>query len=585
MRDDEVFQPVTTAKIAFREDGMPFAEDFGDVYFSDEGGLAETRHVFLEGNHLETRLAQAEHFVVGETGFGSGLNFLALWELFTRVASASARLHVFSVEKYPMARQDMERVHRLFPEIARYSEALCHALPKPQPGFHRMHLADGRITLTLLYGDGITMLEQMNAKADAWFLDGFAPRLNPDLWNRELAAQVARLSAEGATLATFSTSASVCDAFAAQGFTLEKRAGFGRKKWMLTGRGEGGGRRAVRPSSVQVMGGGIAGASAAYALAQRGIPVTLRERRKDVAGGASANPCAILYPALAMGWQRQTVFFYSAYQYSLRLLQELSPEGCRFYPMLLFPKPHENDGRFVAIEEKLRPHPELIRFMDAEEASALAGVKVEKRACFFPENAAVSLSGMVRALLAHPLIDVRHGEKPEEDTPVIWATDRDGLGIEALKPWMHPVRGQLSLLPPQGALRGLKTVLSFGGYVAPDAGAGHYLGATFRRDALHTEVLEEDHATNLAKLEGFLDAPLDGATAGWAALRTVSRDRMPLVGQWDDGVYTTLAHASRGLLTAPLAGEIIASHLLGEPCPAPARVMEMLNPQRFTHRA
>lgn len=583
MQDDELFQPITTAKLVFREDGLPFAEDFGDVYFSDEGGLAEARYVFLEGNRLHERLAHAHHFVVGETGFGSGLNFLALWELFLRVAPADARLHVFSVEKYPMEKHDMARVHALFPEVERLGNALRAALPKPQPGFHRLHLAEGRITLTLLYGDGVDMLGQMQAKADAWFLDGFAPRLNPDLWNTQLATQVARLSAEGATLATFSTSTSVCAAFADAGFAVEKRAGFGRKKWMLTGVREGQPVAVSRPASVQVMGGGIAGASAAYALARRGVSVTVWERGQ-VAGEASANPCAILYPALAMGWQRQTVFFYAAYQYSLHLLQQLAPEGCRFLPMLLFPKPHETDARFVAIEEKLRPHPELVRFMDAKAASALAGVKVGKRACFFPENVAADLGEVVKALLSHPLIEVRKGSEPQADVPVIWATDSGGLGIEALKPWMHPVRGQLSLLPQQDALQGLNTILSFGGYVAPDNGHGHYLGATFRRDALHKDVLEEDHATNLAKLSGFLDVPLHGAIKGWAGLRTVSRDRMPLVGQWDDGVYTTLAHASRGLLTSPLSGEMLASQIMGEPCPVPARVAEMLSPQRFTHR-
>lgn len=225
------FSPLRPAELQWEAADQPTSHEYGDVYFSREDGLAETGHVFLEGNRLEKRLAAAEGFVIGETGFGTGLNFLAAKALFERVAPPQATLHFLSVEKHPLRREDMQRALAAFPELAKHVEKLLEILPEATPGFHRRQM--GRVALTLLYGDVMEVLPQLEAKVDAWFLDGFAPAKNPDLWQVDIYSEVARLSAEGATAATFTVAGAVQRGLKEVGFSVSKMRGFGRKREML----------------------------------------------------------------------------------------------------------------------------------------------------------------------------------------------------------------------------------------------------------------------------------------------------------------------------------------------------------------
>lgn len=576
-------EPLEPAVLDWNEHGLPVSRRYGDVYFSTDGGLDEARHVFLAGNDLAARLAVARCFTIGETGFGSGLNFLALWQLWREVAPPDARLRFFSVEKHPLEPEDMARIHALFPEIAPYAEELRANLPLPVPGFHRVWLAAGRIQLTLMYGDALAMLHEQEAQADAWFLDGFAPRLNPELWSMELARELGRLSAPGATVATFSTSTSTQEAMAQAGFTIGKRPGFGRKKHMLTGRlPEGRVSPAIPPSQVTVIGGGLAGAAAAHALARRGTTVTLWERAPQVAAGASANPSAIFYPAVTVGWQPQALFYFAGYSYSLHLLSGLDvPRGQG--GMLLFPKPHEDPLRQCRVMEALRPHSSVLRQVDAAEASVLAGIPLRQGALYFPQNGWVDIGAWVRALLAHSRIEVRAGQAGVPSGTTLLCNGWEAQETHpALKGTMHTMRGQISCLPTVPALQGLRCVLSYGGYLTPAIDGVHHCGATYGRDRPDTAYDAADDTENRAKLRAFIGQEVPEAAGGWAALRSVSRDRLPLLGKVEDGLYANLAHASRGLLSCALSGEYLASLLHGDPLPLPRSVAARLHPLRFS---
>lgn len=575
-------EPLCLAELDWNEHGLPVSRRYGDVYFSNEGGLDEARHVFLAGNGLAERLAQADRITVGETGFGSGLNFLALWQLWERAAPAGSHLHFFSVEKHPLAAEDMARIHALFPEIARYGEELRANLPLPVPGFHRIRLAGGRILLTLMYGDALDMLRAQEAQADAWFLDGFAPRLNPDLWSAELAREIRRLSRHGATAATFSTSTSTQEALSAAGFMLEKRPGFGRKKHMLAGQLPGRAQPYSAPEHVTIIGGGLAGAAAAYALAQRGTRVTLWEKRETVAAGASANPSAIFYPGVTVGWQAQTAFYFMGYAYALHLLEQFPAVVRGRCGMLLFPKPHETQARLRKVVETMRPDASVFRHVGAEEASELAGIALREGGLYFPRNGWLDVAGWTRALLDHPLITVRTGEAGRVEGVTILCNGWEAEGMHpALSGTMHPVRGQVSCIPSFSPLQGLRCVLSYGGYLTPAIDGRHHLGATYARGRMDTDCDAGDHALNTRKLQDFLHGDIPEATGGWAALRSVTRDRLPLVGQVEEGLYASLAHASRGLLSCALSGEYLASLLHGEPLPLPRDAARRVHPLRF----
>ena len=170
-----------TALLDWDNEGQPLSRAFGDVYFSRTSGIAETQHVFLSGNDLSQRFAELpEHglLCIGETGFGTGLNFLCAWRLFEQQARPTARLHFVSVEKYPLSRADLHRALALWPELAEYGDPLLAQYCCVHPGFQRLVFAGGRVVLTLLVGDVLEILPELDARIDAWFLDGFSPAKN-----------------------------------------------------------------------------------------------------------------------------------------------------------------------------------------------------------------------------------------------------------------------------------------------------------------------------------------------------------------------------------------------------------------------
>lgn len=578
------FSPLTHAELDWNEQGLPVSRAYGDVYFSADGGLEETRHIFLAGNHLEKRLAESPVFTVGETGFGSGLNFLALWQLWEKVAPPDARLHFFSAEKHPLRVEDMARIHALFPEIEPYGKELREALPPLVPGFHRLHLACGRIFLTLLYGDAREMLAEQDCAANAWFLDGFAPRLNPDLWAGDLAKEIQRLSAPGATLATFSTATSTLQALGDSGFTLEKKPGFGRKKNMLTGSLPGLRATVTMPTSITIAGAGLAGAATARALALRGIVVEVREKENHIAAGSSANPSSILFPKPSVGWQPATAFYFAAYGFTRHLLQQVRGVPHDLCGMLLFPKPGEELDRQARIMASMLPEASLFRTADTAEASDIAGIPVPA-ALHFPGSGWVDMGAFTRALLAHPLITVKTGAAYEGDEPVIFCNAHHAAkSYPALAGFLHTIRGQISCVASRPPLSALNTVLSYGGYLTPAINGLHHLGATYDRSRTDSIVDAESHDANLAKLATFLpQADLPAPEYGWAALRCFSRDRMPVIGlssKNDSILGFNIAHGSRGLLTCTVGGEHMASLLQKEPLPLPRSLQRLVLPTR-----
>ncbi|MEQ9361019.1 MAG: tRNA (5-methylaminomethyl-2-thiouridine)(34)-methyltransferase MnmD, partial [Rhodospirillales bacterium] len=259
-----------TARLAWR-DGVPCSAEFGDIYFSPKGGLGEARHVFLDGIGAPDVWRGRPRFTVGELGFGTGLNVLALWDAWRRRAAPDARLHIVSVEGFPLEPGDLAGAHTGFPELAPLAAELRAAYPRRVSGFHRLRLDGGRVALTLLFGPVADMLEKLTACVDAWFLDGFAPRRNPEMWSDAVFRQLARLSAPGARVATFSAAGAVRRGLAAAGFAMAKRPGFAGKLECLAGRldalplddGDAPWYAAPPPlgpgAAVAVIGGGIAG--------------------------------------------------------------------------------------------------------------------------------------------------------------------------------------------------------------------------------------------------------------------------------------------------------------------------------------
>lgn len=211
--------------------GAPRSRRFDDIYYSSEQGLAESRVTFLEGCGLPAAWADHGTFTVAETGFGTGLNIAALTHLWQAAKPVKGRLEVHSVEAFPLTRSVVIRALSVWPELGPVMSALAQAYPADGPGtgVHRWPLA-ADITLTLHVGQVADVLSAAEFRADAWFLDGFAPAKNPAMWHPSVLARIGRLSRPGARLATFTAAGAVRRGLAAAGFEVRKQSGFGRKR-------------------------------------------------------------------------------------------------------------------------------------------------------------------------------------------------------------------------------------------------------------------------------------------------------------------------------------------------------------------
>lgn len=216
-----------SAEISWTDGGVPVSDRFGDPYFSLKGGLEETRHVFLSGNGLPDRLADGFH--VAELGFGTGLNLLAL-QIAWGTTGRAGTLRYTSFEAFPMRAGDMAQALSAFPEALATATPLLH-----QWAEGRTRLSMPGVEAEVLIGDARATLPSWDGQADAWFLDGFSPARNPEMWGDDILQAVARHTAPGGTFATYTAAGHVRRTLAAAGFTVERRHGFGTKRHMSVG--------------------------------------------------------------------------------------------------------------------------------------------------------------------------------------------------------------------------------------------------------------------------------------------------------------------------------------------------------------
>ena len=335
---------IQPANLEFNAEGTPVSRDFDDVYFSNDNGLEETRYVFLGGNRLPERFPSHPRplMIIAESGFGTGLNFLTLWQAFDVFVRDNPdvtlqRLHFISFEKYPLKAEDLRLAHQRWPELAPWAQQLQAQWPSAFGGCHRLLLDGGRVTLDLWFGDINELTRELddslNQQVDAWFLDGFAPAKNPDMWTQDLFSAMARLARPGGTLATFTSAGFVRRGLQEAGFTMRKSKGFGRKREMLTGemaqtlsfpaRAPWFARSSSDAREAAIIGGGIASALLSLALLRRGWQVTLYCADEAPAQGASGNRQGALYPLLSQHDPALARFFPAAFTFARRMYDAL----------------------------------------------------------------------------------------------------------------------------------------------------------------------------------------------------------------------------------------------------------------------
>lgn len=601
--------PIVPAAVSLH-DGALYSEQFGDIYCSVAGGAGESRHVFLAGNDLPARWREIDDFTIVETGFGAGLNFLSTWQAFRESAPAQVRLHYVSVEKHPFRADDLTRIHASWPQFATLLAALHAAYPPLVAGFHRLHFDRGRVGLTLLFGDALAQLSELNAVADAFYLDGFAPARNPEMWTSALCAQLARLAAPGATAATYSVAGAVRRALADAGFVVERRPGYARKREMLVARAPGTWRRArPAPRRVAIVGGGIAGSHCALSLARAGLEVALLEQGDRAGGGTSSNPAGLVRPFLSLDEGARAQFTGAASAYAARhyeALSRLDPQVWRGGGVLQLVRNEAHHEKLQRSLARLALPSEVARWVEQGEAAALCGARTSgpgiwfghagvlrgERACAAALAAAggtVQLhAGRSVARIEHGeagvvLFDARGHEIAAADCVVLANGHRAAAFAECAALALRPVRGQVTLIPEQNAK--LKAPVCMEGYVTPALDGWHVAGGTYDEGESRPDTRRADDEANLARarrmLPGLFDSVDPGSVANWAGVRCVSRDRRPLIGPFAPGAFALLALGSRGFTWAPLAAELLAAQIAGAPLPVERSVSEGLSPRRL----
>ena len=632
------------ARLQFRDDGTPWSESFGDVYHSSAGGLAQAHSVFLHGNGLPERWRGRHHFCILETGFGLGLNFLATWAAWRADAQGSRRLHFVSSELHPFQREDLRRIHRDNALFAPLLEELLEHWPVLTPGFHRLHLDRGRVTLTLLLGDAGLLLPQLEARADAFYLDGFSPAVNPEMWSESLLQELPRLAAPGATLATWSVRGATRRALSAAGFECEKRPGFAAKREMLVGRFRAGGQETPAPRHhALVIGAGLAGSAIAHRLLARGWKVELIEQADGPGHGASGNHAGVLRPLPSLDDNRMSRLTRAGTLYGLHHLRQLGAAGQEVRwgasGVLHLARDEGQEAKQRAVAETLDDPPELLRYVDRDEASKIACWPLKQGGWWFSLAAWVSPPSLCAANLAgHESAENEDEDEDErelkthygkmlaslEDTGEEWIARApcgreiaraptvilaNGIGIRSIAQAdalpVTAARGQLSLIASPAASQP-EVAICRGGYVSPSIDGLRSVGATFSLQDEESGLRESDHAENLQTLAGILPDYPAKIVGGRVGFRPASPDRLPIVGAVPQAMqaaqtaasgeqtlanlpryrslYAMSGFGARGLVWSALTAEWLASRLNDEPWPIERELAEAIDPGRYVLR-
>ncbi|ESQ80530.1 tRNA (5-methylaminomethyl-2-thiouridine)(34)-methyltransferase MnmD [Asticcacaulis sp. YBE204] len=562
--------PETDPQLYFSDDGNPRSARFDDIYYSLQDGLSESRAVFLSGCQMPDIWVGRRHFTVGELGFGTGLNIAALIQLWAAHRPENGHLHLFSVEGFLMPRAAAAAALSAWPEIAPFAEVIIAQWPPQRRGFHIMRFPQWGVTLTLALMDVRNALSQWQGKADAWFLDGFSPACNPDMWADDVLLAVADKTAPGARLATFTVAGFVRRGLQAAGFAVSKQPGFGRKRERLEAVFPGESEPRDEPQRIAVVGGGIAGASVIAALRDYGYSADLVDPARG--SGASGNPAGLVTPRLDAGGGAISDLFADAFYYATDRLWQDMPEAILSEGVLQRPATDRDAARFTKIAEQAAFDPQDMRVEDT-------GLRM-------PRALAIDPRAVVQTFLA----DVTVKEAVVDDYDLVFMTCGEGVfDLEVARSLdLRPVRGQIEVANAQPRD---PQAQAWGGYYVPTP-EGFVFGATHVRGDRGTDVREADRTHNLDTLRAVLpdEAALAAAeTSSRASIRVTTRDHLPVLGPLMESMtgslsadsYVLTGLGARGFCLAPLLGRALVAQALSLPSPLSAASARLVRVDRF----
>jgi tRNA 5-methylaminomethyl-2-thiouridine biosynthesis bifunctional protein len=635
--------PVVPARIEFDDQGVPHAPDFGDVYHARAGAMAQSRHVFLQGNGLPGRWQRQARFTVLETGFGLGNNFLATWDAWRTDPQRCARLHYVAIDLHPPRLDDLRRAHAASPLPVLAAELIA-AWPPLSPDLHTLHLDGGRVVLQLAWGDATQWLPQLLLEADAFYLDGFAPARNEALWSAQVFKPLGRLAAPGATAATWSVARPVRDGLRSAGFEVERAPGFDTKRDMTRARYAPvfvPRRAAGHPMSAQVpldaprtalvVGAGLAGAACAQALAAAGWRCTVLERNAEPASETSGNRGGLFHGVVNGQDGPHARFNRAAALLAQRTYAPLIAAGRipgQLQGLLRLAGADADLGALSALVAAQGLPPDYVSPLDAAAAAARSGLPLSEPAWHYPGGGWLQPGALARLWLEQPGITLRTsadvralrrmeqgwsaldaaGQEIAQASAVVLAnagqtcTLLEGVLGEAPRWPLGQQRGQVTIIPAgTPGLEPPRIPVAGGGYALTLKDGDVVCGATASLQDPDGTLRAQDQHFNLQRLRrlGLDVKPDDVPLSGRVGWRTLADDRLPVVGAVPlpgaaaqrvrelpriPGLFVCTALASRGIGWAPLLGELIAAWAGGGPFPLEAELVEAVDPGRFDVR-
>ena len=563
---------------------------YDDIYFDKTDGVKEKEHVYLNANDLANRIKLSDKLCIAELGFGTGLNFILTWRLWKKNRKPNSSLTYISFEKAPLSKKEMTRVYKKFKELNDFSDQLIQKLTDNYKTNRTIYFKSENINLILIYDD-FSLLTNFDFKADIWFLDGFAPSKNPEVWDNSYYKNIYNRTNLKGSLSTFTSSGLVRRGLALAGFSVTKVSGFGQKREML---------KAIKIEPdiklkvnlnyentigpVAIIGAGISGASLAYAFRKRNIECYIVEKSSNVASGASGNKLALQMPKMTADNSPYGLMSLEAFTFSRNLAKELKAAP-RSDGLILLPSRDREIIKFKKLLESGWPNDLIQRYTDKincfnidnyiymRSSGIVDNIKFIKRLIdgvkiFFNFNVTKIKSTKNNSKIIHN----EQGNVLNAQT-VIWANGYNITDICDKIP-IEPVSGQVTFLKSNPQTSKLKLNFSYGQFFSQSFKGYHQIGSSFNSNT-NVNFNQIDQNKNLSFIPEFLKQRIINSNVDLneyrVSVRSSTKDRMPFFCNLNEikqnkyeNEYVLGGMGAWGFVYAPYYAELMVRELLNE---------------------
>ncbi len=564
-------------------DGRLFSPNFND-YYAARDPVEETVHVHIQPANLVERMCRARTFTIFEFGFGAGINFLTIGAEFLKHASSNARLRFISCEAFPLSSALISEAHTIASVDRTLSQQLLDYYPPLVSGIYRRLFTSDQIELTLFFADIKTALnefvDQDSVGVDSWILDGFAPDRNPEMWDGELFSNMAKCSTTNGTVTSFSSASSVQRNLAKHGFSVQRIEGTPFKRHTILGKlNKAGLPDTASPTQITIVGGGFAGTATARAFARRGVQVRLFTPTGTVGDATSGLPIAVLHPRLSASMDVPAYFRTQTYFLSATMMNDYVRDT-GIGAVQLTGK-NMSAKRLKDISDILGEN--WVKWLNPDELAELTGMQHYLEGAYFPKSFVINGAEVCLSLAKHSMIEIlaRELKEPTFVEPIIFATGSASLLGDLANAWeVLTIEGQLDTFAHTSESAVPRLTLIQDGYVVPYQSVCS-VGSTYEYTKWKAGLAT---ATNLRKLQVVTDRKEWKHLGSFRGRRTVTSDKLPIVGQISPNTWVNLAHGSAGTASTPFCAEILASQYLGELAPFWKECFDSIHPNRFQER-